>query len=439
MMRYIEAEHAVLGGIMLVNEAYWRVADLLGSDDFASPECRALWDCVTELSRAGSPCDAVTVGERNQPLASIAIEYANATPSAANIRAYAEIVSREAVARRVRAAGKRIASLAGEDVLGEAQRIIGACAPRVASAIKPLRAFLAESTALMAARCEQVEALTGVPTSLEWLDEQTAGWQRGDLILIGARPSIGKTALAVQYTLFAAKTGHPVLFLSLEMGGAQLCDRMLAHVSGVDSQLIRQPQRMDESHWPKITQAGFGVGELPIRIDETSALTVDAIGARVRQANATQRLGLVVVDYLTLIAYPKADKVTDAIQIITRSLKLLAKELKVPIMLLSQLNRGGEHKPTLASLRESGAIEQDADVVILLHRPSDDNRSLIECNVAKQRNGPTGETFLHFDGATQRFTQTDERPVATVAIPRRRGMQSSSAPTQWWCGKDNEP
>ena len=155
---------------------------------------------------------------------------------------------------------------------------------------------------------------------------------------------------------------------------------------------------------------------MPLLIDDTSAITVDAIAARVRQADAMHRLGLVVIDYLTQIKPPKANSTNDAVQEITRTLKALAKDVRVPIILLSQLNRDGDKEPTLISLRDSGAIEQDADVVVLLHRPDANDRGLIKCNVAKQRNGPTGDCFLRFDGACQHFTVTQERPQTKAPV-----------------------
>lgn len=424
MSRVFDAEANVLGGCILVPEAYWVVADLLGEDDFSSDQTRTLWRAISELSRSHSPIDVFTVADKEPSVSAFAMECANATPSAANIRAYAEAVSRDAIIRRVKVAGQRIAKLAGDDTLGEAQRLLGACAPRMASNIKHAREYLRQSVRMMQDRCDATEILTGVPTSLDWLDEITSGWQRGDLILVGARPSVGKTALALQAAAHAAKSGHATLFLSLEMAGAQLTDRLLSHLSGVNGQFIRQPKTMPEECWGRILDAGGAIEGMPLLIEDTSALTLEGVCARVRQANAMRRLGLVVLDYLTCMTPPKAEKLTDGIQMITRGLKALAKELRVPIVLLSQLNRaGGEHRPNLSSLRESGAIEQDADVVLFLHRPNDAQRHLIECIVAKQRNGPVGETYMHFNGETQRFMPTEEKPqsaqVVNIAKPRR--------------------
>jgi len=424
-MNRFDAEGAVLGGCLIAPDAYWQVADLISADDFSSPENGAIWTALADMARKGTVPDAVTFGENCPQYAMAAVELASATPGAHNIRAYAEIVQRNAVTRRVRASASRIAKLSGDDVLGEAQRIIGACAPRAASAVKHAKEYLTVSVELMAQRCAATEILTGVPTSLDWLDETTSGWQRGDLIIVAARPSVGKTALAVQAAIHAAQHGHPTLFLSLEMAGHQLTDRMIAHLARVDMQAIRQPKTVAEDEWPRIGRAGEEIAAMPLLIDDTSAIPVDGIAARIRQADAAHRLGLVVIDYLTQIKPPKANSTNDAVQEITRTLKATAKDVRVPILLLSQLNRDGDKEPTLTSLRDSGAIEQDADVVVLLHRPDANDRGLIKCNVAKQRNGPTGDCFLRFDGAHQQFAVTQERPqtkapVVTLAREARR-------------------
>jgi replicative DNA helicase len=263
--------------------------------------------------------------------------------------------------------------------------------------------------------------LTGVPTSLEWLDEQTAGWQRGDLVILAARPSLGKTALAIQAALHAAETGRSVLFFSLEQSGAQIAERAISHLSGVSMQAVLQPKRIEEHEWPKITAASARIDALPLLIDESGALTVDAICARSRQADASKRLGLIVIDYLTQIMPPKANTTADAVQQITRQLKALAKALNVSIILLSQLNRDGDGKPALKHLRDSGAIEQDADVVIFLHRPDESRRDLIELSIAKHRNGACDSTFLAAHMERMRFVQTDDRPAAKPANVRGFG------------------
>lgn len=413
-MNRMDAESAVLGGIMLDSQAYWRVADILTAEDFAEAEHRQLWDTVAQLHRDGLPADPVTVGERYPALCDLAMRVAINTASTANIRAYAEMVQSSAVNRRVNVAGQQIARLKGTDALAEAQALIAGCVPRDAAAVKPIREYLRETVAVMAQRCEATEVLTGVETSLPWLDEMTGGWQRGDMIILAARPSVGKTALALQCAIHAALTGKRVLFFSLEQSGAQIAERTMAHVSGVSLQSILQPKRIEEHEWPKITAAGSKIDAMPLLIDESGALTVDAICARARQANAAQRLGLIVIDYLTQITPPKANTTADAVQGITRQIKALAKALGVPIILLSQLNRDGESRPKLTHLRDSGAIEQDADVVLFLHRQNEEQRDLIELTIAKQRNGECDSRYLRAHMAQMRFIETEDKPVAKV-------------------------
>ncbi|MDE2471061.1 MAG: AAA family ATPase, partial [Bradyrhizobium sp.] len=232
-MTRLDAESAVLGAILLDPAAYWRVADLLTAADFTRDVYRSLWTALGSLARSNTPIDAITVGERAPEIATLALELVRDTPSSANAKAYAEIVAKDATTRRVRNAGERIAKLGGDDVLGEAQKLLGSCAPQTLTAIKPARDFMRESVARMQSRLEAEDVLSGIPTGLSELDERTAGWQRGDLVILAARPSVGKTALAMQWAIHAAKAGHPALFMSLEMSGSQLTDRALSHLGRV--------------------------------------------------------------------------------------------------------------------------------------------------------------------------------------------------------------
>lgn len=428
------AEIAVLGSCLIDPQAYWRVADMIDGADFGKPENRELWEVIAELRKAGKDADAVTVGELNPGLASFAFSVASSSFSSATVRGYAEWILADAVQRRVNSAGLRISKLAGKDSIGEAQRILGTCQPRAMSAVRSIREFARDSMHVMQERVDATELLTGVPTSIEWLDEQTSGWQRGDLIILAARPSVGKTAFAIQCALAAATQGIPVFFASLEQSGIQIAERALSHLSHVSMQHIMQPKRIDSDagEWDRITNASQALSKMPMMIDETGALTAEAISARTRQVNAEKRLGLIVIDYLTQITPPRADKTADAIQIITRTLKALAKELAVPIMLLSQLNRDGAGKPQLVHLRDSGAIEQDADVVAFLHRPNESQRDLIELTIAKQRNGPVDSTFMRADMDKMRFTLTDERPEKqTVSRGFGSNRDQDAMPHEW--------
>jgi replicative DNA helicase len=413
----LDAEVAVLGACLVDPQAYWRVADCVCGDDFGNPEHRKIWDSIAFVAKDGKDPDVFSVASLLPSSELRIVEISNAPYSSKNVRTYAGLVAESATARRVVSAGQRIAKLSGKDVLAEAQRILASCQPKALSAVRPLRSFLQECQQLMQSRHDATDALTGVPTSLEWLDEMTSGFQRSDLVVIAARPSVGKTGFAIQAALHAASSGRPVFFASLEQSGVQIAERAVAHTAGVSLQRIMQPKRVEESEWPRIVNAMAELSGLPLQMDESGALSVEAISARARQCNADNRLGLIVIDYLQQIIPPKADKMADAIQHVTRALKALAKELAVPVILLSQLNRDGEDRPVLKNLRDSGAIEQDADLVLFLHRPDATQRDLIELIIGKQRNGPADvSTFLHGPGERMRFVPTDERPTPKTQV-----------------------
>lgn len=412
-----DAERALVGAVLLDPMAYWQVADMVRPEDIASSDLRELWNTTAGIIQSGGESDAVTVGDVRPNLAGLALDIASTTPSAANVRAYAGIVARRAVERRIKQAGQRIAALSGGDVLGEAQRILASCVPNTTNGPRYLREFFRESMQGLVDRAQTEGDLTGVPTGFPALDELTCGWQRSDLIIVGARPSVGKTAFALQSAIKAAESGVPVLFFSLEMSGRQLADRALSHVGHVNSLHIRDPRRMEEDEWGKITGAKPIIDGYPLIVDDSSGLNVEGISARARQWNMTERLGAIVIDYLTYIQPPKAETVAEGIQHITRALKGLAKELKVPVILLSQLNRDGDEEPTMKHLRSSGAIEQDADVIIFLHRPNKENRELVKVKVEKQRNGPCGDFYLAAKMEKMRFYPTEYEAPAKAERP----------------------
>lgn len=412
----IESERAVLGACMADPQGYWRIADLLTAEDFSDPSLARLFAVIRDHAMAGKACDAVSLMDAdpeyadprsvNSPLAIAASDGWRT----ANVRRYADQIAAAAVGRRVALAGQRIAHLGGPDPYGEAHRILGACAPRSVSAAKRVREFGRDSFAQLTERFERNEELTGLPTSLPGLDALTAGLQAGDLIIVAARPSVGKTALAAQMTTHAAKLKHPSLLVSLEMSGVQVTDRVISHLGQIDGMALRQPKRLEESDWPRVSAAMKALHTMPLWIDESSALTVESLCARVRQLHATEKLELVAIDYLTQMTPPKANTTADALQMITRQLKGLAKDLRVPVLLLSQLNRDGAGRPELKHLRDSGAIEQDADMVLFLHRPNPEHKSALELIVAKQRNGDTGTLHLYADYRHMAFTETDAPP-----------------------------
>ncbi|MGA0588848.1 replicative DNA helicase, partial [Dyella sp. KRB-257] len=407
----MNAEIAVLGACLTDPKAYWRVADLLVVDDFAAGANRKLYGLIRDRANANEPFDAVTIGEVDQNLAILAVEMANSDGwRHANVRSYAELVSRAAMTRRIHAAGAQIAKLDGPDVLGQAQQLIGACLPRHAGQVKHIREYLRASVAELQRRVNSKEELTGIPTSLQPLDEMLCGYQPGDLIVLAARPSVGKTAFTIQSLVNAARHGKRTLFFSLEMTGVKIADRIQAHVAQVNAAGMKRPVLFDDADFGALFNAASEIADLPLYIDETPALTVEALCARARQIHATTGCDLIAIDYLTQMTPPGGPKLStaDALQIITRALKGLAKELNVPVILLSQLNRDGEgHRPTLKALRDSGAIEQDADVVIFLHPPDANRRDRLLLIVGKQRDGETGDIWLDSNYRHQRFTAID--------------------------------
>jgi replicative DNA helicase len=406
----LNAEHAVLGACLCSAEAYWRVADILVPEDFADGRLAKLYAMIRELARTNSAFDAVTITELEpRVLGPFALELANSEGwRVANIRAYAELVVQQAQARRIQAAGRQIAQLSGPEALVEAQRLLAACAPRHAGSVKHIREYLRESTVELQRRVNADQELTGIPTGLPELDDLTDGLQPGDLIVLAARPSVGKTAKAMQIAINAARHKVHTLVFSMEMTGTQLTDRVQAHVACVNATGLRRPKLLNNDDFRRLFEASAEINALPIQIDQTPALTVEAISARARQVHATSGLGLIVIDYLTLITLPKAPTTTEAIQIVTGALKRLAKELNVPLLCLSQLNRDADGKrPTLAELRGGGSIEQDADVVMFLWRPKEHKRNELVLLLDKQRNGETGSIALDADYAHMRFLPRD--------------------------------
>lgn len=426
----MNAEHAVLGACLTDPKAYWRVADLLVADDFAAAPHRKLYALIRDRANASEPFDAVTIHEANAALGGLALELASSEGwRTANVRAYAEMVTQSAMTRRIHAAGAQIARLDGPDVLGQAQQLIGACLPRHAGQVKHIREYLRASVAELQRRVNSKEAITGLPTSIPALDDMLCGYQPGDLIVLAARPSVGKTAFTIQSLVNASRHRKRVLFFSLEMTGVKIADRIQAHIAQVNAAGMKRPALFDDADFGALFNAATEIADLPLYIDETPALTVEALCARARQIHATTGVDLIAIDYLTQMTPPGGPKLNtaDALQIITRALKGLAKELDVPVILLSQLNRDGEgHRPTLKSLRDSGAIEQDADVVIFLHRPDPNRRDRLVLIVEKQRDGETGDIWLDSNYRHQRFTAIDEPSEQDQATAKPRGFGSFS-------------
>jgi replicative DNA helicase len=427
----VEAEQAVIGGLMLAPESLDRVGDFLGENDFYRGDHRLIYRAIRELSEKNKPFDAVTLGEwfEGNGLADkiggtgYLTELASTTPSAANIRAYAEIVREKAVLRQLIEVGTEIVNDGfrpdGRDsgeVLAQAEMKVFRIAEqgrRGRADFVPLRDAMKEAFQMLQERYENQGSVTGLPTGYHDLDEMTAGLQPSDLIILAARPAMGKTTLALNLAEYAAlKTKKAVAVYSMEMSASQLAFRLISSIGRVNATRLRTGQLEDED-WSRVNMAIKMLSEVKIFIDDTPALSPDVLRSKARRIKREHDLGLIVIDYLQLMAVPgTGENRATEISEISRSLKALAKELNVPVIALSQLNRGLESRtdkrPVMADLRESGAIEQDADIIMFIYRDEyyhkdSPDKGLAEVIIGKQRNGPTGTVKLKFFGEYTRF------------------------------------
>jgi len=419
----LEAEVSVLGGVLLDNEALNRVLEVMKEGDFYRESHRKIFSAILDLYERSEPVDLITLSEalkKREALEAVGgVEYlnslVNSVPTAANISYYAKIVKEKAILRKLINRSTDIISqvygVSGDvdDFLDQAERsIFEISEDRVRPSFYSLKDIIKSSFKTIERLYEKRQLITGVPTGFTKLDELTSGLQPADLIIVAGRPSMGKTALALDIAAHAAvEGGIPSAIFSLEMAKEQLALRMLCSEAKVDAHRLRGGF-LSESDWPKLTRAAGSLSEAPIFIDDTPGLSALEMRAKSRRMKAEHNLGLVVVDYLQLMrgrAY--SDTREQEISDISRSLKSLAKELNVPVMALSQLNRRveerGDRRPQLSDLRESGAIEQDADVIIFLYRDevynkSEDNpnKGKAEIIIGKQRNGPTDKFELAF-------------------------------------------
>jgi len=438
----VEAEQAVLGALLIDNDALHKVVDVVHEEDFYREAHRTLFRAMVDLSGRGEAIDLVTLTDHLKAQdrlervggAAYVAQLTELIPTAANVRHHAEIVRRKAVSRNLIHAATEIAERGYqdaervEDLLDFAERSVFAISQRqVRADFVPVKEILKDSFAVIERLYERQEMVTGVPTSFARLDELTAGFQPSDLIILAGRPSMGKTALALTTAQHVGINHHePVAVFSLEMSKEQLLTRMLCSEARVDSSKLRTG-RFAKSDWPKLTNAAGRLTEARIFIDDTPAMTVLEMRAKARRLKADHNgLALIIVDYLQLMRGRSSDSREQEISDISRSLKALAKELNVPVLACSQLSRAVESRndkrPLLSDLRESGAIEQDADVVMFIYReefykPCDcpeeapcecGRRGRAEVIIGKQRNGPTGVAKLAFLNRYTRFEDLDE-------------------------------
>lgn len=423
----IEAESSVLGGLLLDNGAWDRVNDLLTDRDFYRYEHRLVFAAIGALINGSKPADVITVFEQlqNQGKAEEigGLAYLNSlaqyVPSAGNIRRYGEIVRERSILRKLVTASDEISTNAFNPkgrpvaaILDEAEQKIfnigeeGARTKQGFQAMDSLVVALLDRVQEMA---DNPNDVTGVPTGFYDLDRMTAGFQAGDLIVLAARPSMGKTAFAINIAEHVAlNEGLPVAVFSMEMGAAQLAVRIVGSIGRIDQSHLRTGKLSDEE-WPRLTEAIEKLRTISLHIDETAGLTSSELRANARRlSRQCGKLGLIVVDYLQLMSGSSSDNENRATELgeISRGLKMLAKELQCPVIALSQLNRSVEtrpdKRPMMSDLRESGAIEQDADIIMFIYRDEYYTKDackepgVAEIIIAKQRNGPTGVVKLAF-------------------------------------------
>lgn len=440
----IDAETSLLGAILIDPDAIVRIADIVSSDDFYDERHQRIYEAVRKLYEKHRPIDILTLSNQLKEDSLLGVvggaayltELTNFVPTAAHIEHYGEIVSQKAIRRRLIKTSREISELGYDesksiqDLVEEAEtQLFQVSQQQVKQNIATLEDILAESFERLDELHKDKGKIRGVPTGLKDLDSILAGLQRSDLIIIASRPSMGKTALALNFAHnIASKSELPVLLFSLEMSKEQLVDRLLAMESGVDAWNIRTGN-LNDTDFEKIGQAMGTLSEVPIYIDDSPGITVSDMRTKSRREMHQRQLGAIVVDYLQLMSgrsrfggdFNRVQEISE----ISRGLKAIARELNVPVIALSQLSRSVESRspqiPQLADLRESGSIEQDADVVAFIYRedyynPDTNRKNITDIFVKKHRNGPTGSAELYFDKERQRFKSLDKRQASAVKV-----------------------
>ncbi len=430
--QHIEAEQSILGGILIENDAINRVVEILAPDDFYRDAHRTIFEALIVLSEKDQPADLITLTaelQKKEQLDSVGgtsyiASLIDAVPTAANIEYYARIVKEKAVLRKLITTSTEIITRSYaysddvESLLDEAeQQLFQISRDRVRPSFYPIRTVVKDSFRTLERLFEKKELVTGVPSGFKDLDRLTAGFQPSDLIIVAGRPSMGKTAFCLNIAQHAAiKKKIPVGIFSLEMSKEQLGIRMLCSEANVEGTRLRTGF-LSESDWPKLTLAAGNLSEAPIYIDDTAALTALEMRAKTRRLRAEHDLGMVVIDYLQLMkGRARVENRQQEISEISRSLKALAKEINIPVIAVSQLSRKTEertgNRPQLSDLRESGAIEQDADLILFIYRdevynkdPDNPNRGKAEVIIGKQRNGPIDKIELQFEDKFTAFRE----------------------------------
>ena len=436
-----EAEASIIGAILVDSDAIVRVADALSPTDFYEERHRRIYEAIEKLYEKHRPIDTLTLSNQLKDDGFLELiggstylaELANYVPTAAHAEHYADIIRQKSMRRRLIKAAQDTVDL-GYDESKSIQEVIetaesdlfNVSQQHVKQDIQSIENILADSFERLDELHRNKGKVRGVPTGFRDMDNILAGWQKSDLVILAARPAMGKTAVALNFAHnVAVKAEQPVLLFSLEMSKEQLVDRLLSMESGVDAWNIRTGN-LSDSDFEKIGNAMGTLSEAPIYIDDTPGITVSEMRTKARREQHQRQLGLIIIDYLQLMSgsskFGGEGNRVQEISEISRGLKLIARELNVPVIALSQLSRSVESRspqiPQLADLRESGSIEQDADIVMFLYRedyynPDTQRQNITDVIVSKHRNGPTGKVELYFDKAKQRFKSLDRRPERT--------------------------
>lgn len=436
----LEAEQAVLGAIILEGESIIKAIEIISPEDFYSERHRKIYQAMLELFDKNEPIDLITLSEHLKDKGEIdeigGVSYlsnlATVVPTSANIRYHAKLIREKALLRSLIRACTEIVTKVyeepedAEEMIDYAERLIFEISEkRTNTNFYPMKDVVKQTFRIIENMYEKKSVVTGISSGFTDLDALTSGFQPGDLIIIGGRPGMGKTAFSLNIAQHVGvEIGEPVAFFSLEMSKEQVAMRLLSSMAMVNSSALRKGF-ISKKDWQRITDAAVKLSEAPIYIDDSSQMSVLEIRAKARRLKMEKgRLGLIIIDYLQLMRSRNNYEVREQeIAEISRSLKAMAKELKVPVIALSQLNRSVEKnsdkRPTLANLRESGAIEQDADVIIFLYRDevynkkNPANKGKAEVIVAKQRNGPTDVIYLTFLSDYMRFLDYTDKYTGT--------------------------
>lgn len=424
----LEAEKSVLGSLLIDKDAIVKVVEFLKSKHFYKPAHEKIFEAIFTLYEKREPADLVTVPnqlKRMKELENIGgvtylTELVNTVPTSANIEAYAHLIKNDAIKRGLISVSSEIGQLAFEDaevedLLDRSEQLLYSVSQDITyQEFVPIKDTLEITFERLDELSKKKGSIRGVPTGLKGLDRMLSGLQKENMIVLAARPSVGKTSLAINIAQHAAvENGNGVAIFSLEMGREMLVDRMIAAQGGIDGWRIATGN-LNEDDFEKYGVAAGELAEASIFIDDTPGISVLEMRTKARRIMLENKIDLIIVDYMQLVKAPKAESRVQEVSQISQGLKNLARELKVPVLAISQLSRaveqrGGEKRPQLSDLRDSGSIEQDADIVMFLYRPEEEDKANAKLIIAKHRNGPTGELDLFFKEEYTRFYEVESK------------------------------